>query len=132
MRLKVARNALIICAIFCSVTSTAHASKEDGVEFLAYVTGNTLYDQCKSNEDNPKFLMCISYIWGAVDYDNALFNAGLINRTYCIPPDVQSGQLKDVVLQYLSRHPEKRQLSGGALITFALHESFPCSQGGGK
>jgi len=119
MRLKVARNALIICAIFCSVTSTAHASKEDGVEFLAYVTGNTLYDQCKSNE-------------GAVDYDNALFNAGLINRTYCIPPDVQSGQLKDVVLQYLSRHPEKRQLSGGALITFALHESFPCSQGGGK
>ena len=44
----------------------------------------------------------------------------------CVPVDVESGQLLDVMTLYLQAHPENRHLPARGLYHLALQGAFPC------
>ncbi len=47
---------------------------------------------------------------------------------YCPPTNVTRRQLRGVVTSYLKSHPNDTHVPGGALVTAALIESFPCKK----
>ena len=109
------------------------------------VSGNDLLDACES--DSPAGVehgFCLGFILGAVDglkwgalrgiqlaspdeFDSESYNAvtDLALQT-CTPEGVESGQVVDIVVQYLAANPQARHHSSRALIQLALSESFPC------
>ena len=45
---------------------------------------------------------------------------------FCAPSKITIGQSTDIVLAYLKRHPENRQLPAAEIIATALVEVWPC------
>lgn len=90
---------------------------------IAYLDGNKLYEYCQSNEFG-----CILYIQGVVDGQLAAISATTRDVAYCIPQGSTAGQVKDIVVKFLSDHPERRHLMGGVLVANALSNAWPqCS-----
>jgi hypothetical protein len=44
----------------------------------------------------------------------------------CIPPSVASRQMRDIVTQALSEHPEQRRVAAVGVVVGALTDAFPC------
>jgi len=70
---------------------------------------------------------------GADAYEGGLFDGyvsgvfdSAVGMVLCVPGDVKSGQIEEVVGQFLETHPESRQRSAVLLSTQALMQSFPC------
>ena len=123
--------------------AAAHASPT----YSQTTSGNTLLDTCTSENDMAKLGFCVGYIVGEIEGQN--FGAFLFslmveadmsaeeftefaNRLvfqHCIPPDVENGQLRDVVVQYLIANPAIRHESARSLVWEAYREAFPCSPG---
>jgi hypothetical protein len=85
-------------------------------------TGNDLYARCDPPHDalRPvKQAWCIRYIEGVFD-STTLSLCGYEGAT--------SGQLADIVMQYLTAHPAQRNWGAYALVVFALKGAFPCHQ----
>jgi hypothetical protein len=94
------------------------AISQDGSNY--FVTGNLLYDQCTASSETTRAL-CLSYVGGATD-------AFDIDGTVCVPRGVTVPQVKDVIVNYLTAHPEHRHLPAAALIVTALGQAFPCQK----
>lgn len=47
---------------------------------------------------------------------------------YCPPTNVTRKQLRNVVTAYLKGHPNDTHVPGGALVTAALIEAYPCKK----
>ena len=54
-------------------------------------------------------------------------NGDFTNRTSCTPSEVTIPQLADVVLNYMNRNPDKRDLAAAALVVAAMDEAW-CPQ----
>jgi hypothetical protein len=104
--------ALIAASLFWGVLP-AVAQDEIG-----YVTGNELYRWCNSRDTDA----CLAYLEGVVDGLSA--KQGL--RLICVPKGVINIQLKDVAVNALRQHPEKRHMLAGYLMVEALSLAFPC------
>jgi hypothetical protein len=87
----------------------------------AYVLGNTLWEACSSRND-----LCLAYIVGTADAIQAA-RGSLLGWRVCLPNGVTEGQAMDVVVQFLSQHPEMRQYAATGLVANALANAFPCS-----
>ncbi|MCA1338092.1 Rap1a/Tai family immunity protein [Pseudooceanicola marinus] len=107
------------------------------------VSGNSLYSACRS-ESGVELGFCVGFVLGAIegesfgafiviqrlmpgqttDESNSAINAFL---AHCIPSDATNEQLRDIVVRYLSDHPESRHFPARGLIWNALMEAFPCS-----
>jgi len=90
------------------------------------VNGTKLLADCRDG-DNPsardspyKWGTCFGYITGVAD---ALVPAGL----YCVPAQVDSGQVLDIAKLYIQNHADKQYMSAPKLIVDALVEKFPCN-----
>ena len=57
------------------------------------------------------------------DISYALVPAGL----YCLPAQVDSGQVLDIAKLYIQNHADKQYMSAPKLIVDALVEKFPCN-----
>jgi len=44
------------------------------------------------------------------------------------PKAVSAGQVEDIVVNYLNKHPEKRHFDVSGLVLDALSEAFPCNK----
>ena len=106
------------------------------------INGNELYEACR-NEEPVQLGFCIGYIigysegapWGAfmalkqaspamsAETANGLINAFLGS---CPPSEASNSQLRDVLLKYMTEHPETRHESARTLIWQAYAEAFPC------
>jgi hypothetical protein len=114
-----------ILAVSLAATGTASAE---------FKTGNDLYSECTAPADwQRRFLFCHGYIEGIADAEDleGLRESGFMDpkakrNALCLPAGVQLGQLKDVVVQYLEGHPERRHRSAAALVELALSAAFPC------
>jgi hypothetical protein len=114
-----------ILAVTLAATGTASAE---------FKTGNDLYSECTAPADwQRRFLFCYGYIEGIADANDleGLRESGFMDpkakrNALCLPAGVQLGQLKDVVVQYLEGHPERRHRSAAALVELALSAAFPC------
>ena len=58
-------------------------------------------------------------------YVSGVFDSA-VGIALCVPADVKSGQINEVVGQFLETHPESRQRSAVLLATQALMKAFPC------
>ena len=95
----------------------------------SFESGNEMFSDCTSDHSDNTYYQkqgfCMGYVMAVVD-DQILFGGILKKPLYCIPPSATAGQLKDVFVAWLQRHPEKRHLSGADLVTLSLIEGFPC------
>jgi hypothetical protein len=72
--------------------------------------------------------LCLGYVAGVSDAAN--FSRQLIGRssnTNCIPAQITIVQEADVVVNYINRNPDKRDLAAAALVVAAIDEAW-CSQ----
>lgn len=90
---------------------------------IAYIDGNKLFEYCRTNEFG-----CILYIQGVVDGQLAAVVATNRDVAYCIPMGSTAGQVKDVVMAFLTAHPERRHLMGGVIVANALSNAWPQCQ----
>src|SRR5262249_15835262 len=106
-------------AVVVAVISVSAGARAD------YRDGNQLYAECRSSPE-AKQLLCLGYVMaiaGAASAPNAVGADGFM---VCGLEDVTVKQLLDVVIRYLSAHPEERPLSAFSLVVAALDEAFPC------
>lgn len=107
----------------------------------AETTGNDLYGQLKSN-DAIDTLKAYAYLRGVLDAEDFYLTSeawtslspkdGKPTRFkfvhFCFGDNnVTFGQIKDIVIQYLETHPEKRHIRAHSLVRFALLEDFACA-----
>ena len=101
-----------------------------------FKSGNELLGECTTSESDPaysrKYLACLGYISGAIDQHESLVSVGRAQRQFCLRPNVNLGQLADIVVIWLQRNPENRDLTASFLITLALQDAFPCTGGAAK
>ena len=90
------------------------------------LTGNDLLERCSASASaNPiQWGVCLGYVMAIAD---ALGQGRPLNGVRaCPPPDATSGQMMDVVRQWLERNPARRHLGGAPLVAAALQQAFPC------
>lgn len=97
-----------ILPLLCAATTPATAQYPNGY----FVDGNTLMTWCEPhNATGPSNALCIGFVAGVSDTVNFSRQfAGQGPNTSCTPPAVTSFQEADVVLSYLDRNPDKRNL----------------------
>lgn len=87
---------------------SAHAEFWDGNRLLQRITANNYIEE----------MVAMGYIMGVHDVGQG----GL----HCTPPNVQAGQLLDIMKNYLTNLPAERHLTADVLVTRALKLAFPC------
>jgi hypothetical protein len=80
------------------------------------VTGNTLVNWCTSYKSNWYEGWCLGFV------------LGVGNTTQLCAPggDLQSSQMRAVVVRYLYRHPERWAMEGSKLVLEAYKDAWPC------
>lgn len=98
------------------VASTAHAG--------GFISGNDLLQRLADRNNHAKYIFAQGYIIGVVDaYDGTAF---------CIPDEVNAGQLIDSTHKLLREMPERRhELAASSFVVAALMKAWPCRNGGG-
>jgi hypothetical protein len=93
-----------------------------------FVDGNELMTWCgPCNVAGPSDPLCIGYVVGvsdAVNLSRQLTGQG--SNTSCTPPGITIVEEADVVVNYINRNPDKRDLAAAALAA-AIDEAW-CSQ----
>jgi hypothetical protein len=89
---------------------------------LIFLTGSELYDHCQ----RASSLVCVSYVMGIADTIASQANLGAIPRQFCMDENVTGRQVTDVVVRYLTDHPDSRHNSAASIVVPALREAFPC------
>lgn len=84
-----------------------------------FTSGNDLYKDLRSDKlvDN---IYALGYIAGVADAGQS--------GSHCIPTSVSLGQLQDMVIDYLRKNAEIRNLSGDVLVGLMLLERWPCKE----
>jgi hypothetical protein len=93
-----------------------------------YDNGNELFANCSAKGDNLvsafKTGLCDGYVIGVAD---ALADGANINGfTACPTGSVAKKQMYDIVLRYLTQHPEMRHYGAVGLVAAAISDAFPC------
>jgi hypothetical protein len=91
------------------------------------VTGNSLLEQCRADEklgSEPNMVNAFraEQCHGFASGISTSFNRVL----WCIPDDVELGQIILVVTKHLKENPEKLHGLAAALVVAALREAWPC------
>ena len=111
-----------LCAgavIVAAMAAPAGAQQGQGFE-----SGNRLYGDCTAKDANQ--MLCLGYIAGIAD---AATGGNRVNGfTVCSPSDVSLKQVRDVAVQYLTKHPELRNFGAAGVVARALSEAYPCSK----
>ena len=116
---------ILACALLCAATMQASAQYPNGY----YVDGNELMTWCGPHDlGGPTDPLCLGYVAGVSDAANFSRQfTGQGSNTSCTPPRITIAQQAEVVVDYINRNPDKRDLWAAALIVVAIHEAW-CSQ----
>lgn len=99
------RAALLTLALLCG---SARAEFIDGNKLLSDMNGGHGFQ-----------MSALGYVMGVAD--------ALQNVTVCMPPSVTSGQVADMVRNYLINVPRERHHSGDIIVGRVLREAWPCA-----
>jgi hypothetical protein len=105
--------------VLAALTVSSHAAGQGTVVF---VNGSDLFRYCQDKDDGSRGL-CNGYIAGVAD---ATVGTQISGYRSCSPYGRTVGQVHDVVVQWLARHPQHRHKAAPGLIAAALAEAFPC------
>ena len=91
---------------------------------LPLLTGNDLQARCEETTTSDPVLwgVCLGYVMGVAE----LAGQGSVKPRACFSAQVTSGQMVDVVRQWLDRNPARRHLPAAGLVATALQQAFPC------
>jgi hypothetical protein len=93
---------------------------------LVYKTGNALLRFCES-ESAADIGFCAGYLEAIVDDHITL--QGWKHDTvehFCIPDEVETGQLKMVWIKYAHNNPESLHRGAASLLMNAFNQAWPC------
>ncbi len=108
---------------------------------MAEIDGAMLLDNCKeaikyfeNNKDPSINFSAVNYCVGYISGINDL-HASFVSSVscfdppkYCAPQPADSKQLVEIIVRFLTDHPEDLQFHGSDIILVALKEAFPCPQ----
>lgn len=83
-----------------------------------FYTGNDLLQRLNS-ESLGERAAGIGYIMGVADTGHGV--------NYCPPEHVTSGQIRDMVRNYLTNTPAVRHLAADSLVTHVIKSQWPCA-----
>ena len=98
----------LILAVFCGA---AHAEFIDGNKLLSDMNGSHGHQ-----------MSALGYVMGVADTQQGV--------SVCAPPSVTSGQMRDMVFNYLTNTPAVRHFSGDSIVTHVLKSTWPCARPG--
>jgi hypothetical protein len=99
------RAALLTVALLCGL---ARAEFIDGNKLLADMNGSHGHQ-----------MSALGYVMGVADT--------LQGAVTCMPPSVTSGQVMDMVRNYLNNVPRERHMSGDWIVAKVLKDAWPCA-----
>jgi hypothetical protein len=102
-----------------------------------FLSGSDLQDHCRKSS-----AFCEGYVIGIVDHESQTKDAnsniafyfeldsrvahGFAQKHFCLPAGVQSSQLTQVVIKYLSENPKELHKDASTLTSHALGDAFSC------
>jgi hypothetical protein len=92
-----------------------------------FVTGNDLLRDCNNPSADAQG-RCAGYIVSVVDTHFTSLEIG--KQFFCVPSEVNIGQLVDVAKKHLEAYPEARHLQAAIIVIRAFREAWgvgPCS-----
>jgi hypothetical protein len=88
-------------------------------------TGNDFVRKCGEPASSVGMdIYCVAYALGVAD-GLSLGRAGN-PPMWCIPPEIEVGQLQKVAISYMRRHPENLHYHVGRLLAGAFADAWPC------
>jgi hypothetical protein len=111
---------LSLLAILLLTLTTSQGVADTG----SFVGGNDLYEACRSDYSGD-FGKCIGYVQGIADAAATLANSGDAKCLFAIPRGVTAGQIRDVVVKWLTDHPQDRHYTASSLAISAFIDAFP-------
>lgn len=122
---------LILCFLLISATSMVNARGE------RFYTGTELKTLCAAYSDQ-----CLQYVAGVFDgfsmvygwLDTEAPKEGnkipflLPEPLYCPPREIRTQTLRDIVLNYLDKHPRKVRIDANQLVYMAVLDAYPCEE----
>ena len=84
-----------------------------------FYSGDALLSLCQASDSN----FCMGYIAGIAD---AVTSGPVSGWRACVPISATVQQVRDVVVEYLTAHPENRHFAAVSLGAAALAGAFPC------
>ena len=107
-----------VALVICAFTMTAQAQS------ITDMSGNKLYKLCDQAAPTGDRNFCSGYMAGFRD------GVSLVHRGYakaiCIPFNVSTLQIMDVVSLALRKEPETRHQHAEGLVYYALAKAWPC------
>ena len=91
-----------------------------------YLTGKDLYADCSKPQGSFSQGFCSGYISGVVDAIEYYQVSKGAEKSVCVPKEVSIGQAKEIVMRYLTQHPDQRTNTASSLVWDALRNAFPC------
>jgi hypothetical protein len=82
-----------------------------------FLDGNKLLSDIKGSHGFQ--MSALGYVMGVAD--------AIQNAVACVPPSVTSGQVLDMVRNYLEATPAVRHLTADMIVTHVLKQAFPCA-----
>ncbi len=98
-------------------------------------TGNDFLHQCDEAKLNhsdavaaAQYMRCMGYIQGFLEGHTTLIAVSGAKPSYCYPENVDTGQVRRIVIKSLKDTPEKTHLPISLLVEKSLIDAFPCSK----
>jgi Rap1a immunity proteins len=91
-----------------------------------FATGNDLFRFCSDGAATSQSL-CNGYVAGVVDAVG-VFEAIGVTKITCVVSNASNEQVEQIVVQYLTAHPEIRHLGAAGVVVQALQKAFPCKE----
>ena len=91
-----------------------------------YLTGKDLYGDCSKPQGSFSQGFCSGYISGVVDAIEHYQVSKGAEKIVCVPKEASIGQVKEVVVRYLTQHPDERNNTASSLVWDAVRKAFPC------
>jgi hypothetical protein len=119
---------LITIALAAAIVLAAVPAQAAAQQPARARTGNELLKDCKSK--GASGLFCLGFVRGLAEGLTLWRSFAPESAITCIPAEVTTGQLKDVVVKWLADNPKVRHLGADALVVRAFRVTWPCEQQG--
>jgi hypothetical protein len=124
---------ILCCAVFMSAQVPEEAFYESGNAFVRFCTAADRVSDMKNSTDSDvqHTLNCSLYVLGivhAVEFEVAYsekMTGKKPSQPFCVPDNVENGQMVKVVLKYIRAHPGEAHRHAGLLVMSALGEAYP-------
>jgi hypothetical protein len=123
----------LLCCSFVSAQTTHEFPSTSGNAFVRLCSVVDKDDSGKTGPEVQTQMACIGYIEGlvegtalAISYAQKVTNIKKIPMPYCLPSEVENGQIIKIVLKHIQGHPETAHEPTTFLVMVALEKSFPC------